>query len=569
MLQESVFLLSGSDNAESQTFINQIKTNFPHTYVFSEGNAFLDSLERFSPRSLNYVSSLSIAFVEYSILAEISPRFNKISETLDFILVVFSTERDVSLKEVNNVFEYIYTKHFNMDFFLNKLKYEIANRQKINFLKYEVRELYEIGKSLSSEKDAVKLLDMIITSSINLTSSDAGTIYLVIDKDSYNWASVIEGDCKNKILKFVIAKNMSLDVNLEAFTSPITRESIFGYSVITGQALRIDDAYKLSPDLDYSHNNSFDTHTGYITRSILTIPMKDHENRILGVIQLINKKRFKDEIIDFSDKEALSHIIPYDYTDELLMNSLAGQAAVALENNLLYRDMRKLLDSYKIQNAELEVLSRKILKAHEEERKRIAREIHDGPAQAVVNLSLKVELAQKLIQNSEYEKCTQELDVLNTAIKSTSKEIRTLLYDLKPSFLDAGLIAALHNRFGIFEENTGIKVNFSVSGDDSKIEYYLSSTLYRMIQESLSNIYKHSHAKNVTVDFSTNDNIIYVTVTDDGVGFDTKQQLKKSPSLGGGFGLGGLKERAELIKGKVSINSAPGKGTCVSICIPL
>lgn len=568
MLQESVFLLANLDNPEYETFISLIKTNFPHTHVISDRDDFLGIVERFAPKSSKDAPPLSVVFVEYSIFVEILPRLNKILGKLDCILVVFSSERAV-LEEAENVFEYIYTKHFSMPFFLSKLKNEISNRQKINYLKYEIKEFYGIGKSLSSEKDAVKLLDMIITSSINLTSSDAGTIYLVIDKNSYSWTSVKDGDCEDKILKFVIAKNMSVDINLEAFTSPITKESIFGYSVITGQTIKIDDVYKLPPNLDYRHNDSFDVHTGYITKSILTIPMKNHENRILGVIQLINKKKFKDEIIDYSNPDALSNIISYDYTDELLMNSLAGQAAVALQNNLLYRDMKKLLDSYKIQNSELEILSKKILKAHEEERKRIAREIHDGPAQAMANLSLKVDLVKKLMQNSEYEKSTQELDNLNTAIKSTSKEIRTLLYDLKPSFLDAGLIAALQNRFGIFEENTGIKVTFNVSGDDSQIEYYLASTLYRMVQESLSNIHKHADAKNVTVDFSINDNIIYVTLTDDGVGFDTMQQLKKSPGIRGGFGLGGLRERAELVKGKVDIKSCPGKGTCISICIPL
>ena len=221
------------------------------------------------------------------------------------------------------------------------------------------------------------------------------------------------------------------------------------------------------------------------------------------------------------------------------MNSLAGHAAVALENNLLYREMRNLLDGYKSQNSELEALSKKILIAHEEERKRIAREIHDGPAQSVVNLSLRVELAKKLLQSSMYEKCVDELNSLNGAIKSTTTEIRTLLYDLKPSYLDAGIITALENRFSSFEESSGVKVTFNFTGNESKIEYYLASTLYRMIQESLSNIYKHAKAKNVTVSFSITDNMVYVNITDDGFGFDVDEQSKKSQDLKGGFGLGG------------------------------
>ncbi|NLM58305.1 MAG: GAF domain-containing sensor histidine kinase [Clostridium sp.] len=568
MLNAAAFLLSGSDPSEYKEFIDLLKDNIIQVNIYSDKDSFLSSINGFSSQN-SKTSSVAVIFIEYDLYHGISFCIKGLLEKSECILVLFSS-KDVELDEnPDNVFEYVYTKHFNSAFFINKLKREIDSKNEISFLRNEAREFYEIGKSLSSEKDTVKLLDMIVTSSMKLTSSDAATIYLVIDKDSYNWTSIKNNDYRYKSLKFVIAKNSSMDVNLETFISPITKESIFGYLVITGETVRIDDAYSLSPDLDYRHNNSFDLHTGYVTKSILATPIKDHEGNILGVIQLINKKKFPDEKIDFKNKDALSRIITYDYKDELIMNSLAGHAAVALENNLLYREMKNLLDGYKRQNTELEALSKKILIAHEEERKRIAREIHDGPAQSVVNLSLRVELAKKLLQNSMYEKCVDELNSLNEAIKSTSTEIRTLLYDLKPSYLDVGIITALKNRFSSFEESSGVKVAFNFSGNESKIEYYLASTLYRMIQESLSNIYKHAKAKNVTVNFSITDNMVYVTITDDGVGFDVEAQSKKSQDLKGGFGLGGLQERAELVKGKVKITSAPGKGTCVSICIPI
>lgn len=577
MLNAAAFLLSGSDPSEYKEFIDLLKDNIIQVNIYSDKDSFLSSINGFSSQN-SKTSSVAVIFIEYDLYHGISFCIKGLLEKSECILVLFSS-KDVELDEnPDNVFEYVYTKHFNSAFFINKLKREIDSKNEISFLRNEAREFYlrnearefyEIGKSLSSEKDTVKLLDMIVTSSMKLTSSDAATIYLVIDKDSYNWTSIKNNDYRYKSLKFVIAKNSSMDVNLETFISPITKESIFGYSVITGETVRIDDAYSLSPALDYRHNNSFDLHTGYVTKSILATPIKDHEGNILGVIQLINKKKFPDEKIDFKNKDALSRIITYDYKDELIMNSLAGHAAVALENNLLYREMKNLLDGYKRQNTELEALSKKILIAHEEERKRIAREIHDGPAQSVVNLSLRVELAKKLLQNSMYEKCVDELNSLNEAIKSTSTEIRTLLYDLKPSYLDVGIITALKNRFSSFEESSGVKVAFNFSGNESKIEYYLASTLYRMIQESLSNIYKHAKAKNVTVNFSITDNMVYVTITDDGVGFDVEAQSKKSQDLKGGFGLGGLQERAELVKGKVKITSAPGKGTCVSICIPI
>lgn len=568
MLDENVFLLFGSDVSKYDKFISLLKNNFNKVNVLFKEDLLADEPDKLLPGSCGD-ASLNLIFAEFPLLDDAAAFLNRHMSTLNYILTVFYSADVGTLGRRENVFDFINTSGFDEDFYLSRLSNEIANKKKIFSLNYEVKKLYEIGKSLSYEKDTVKLLDLIISSSMNLTSSDAGTIYLVIDKQTNSWTSVNNNNYEDKLLKFVIAKNTSINVDLETFTSPITRQSIFGYSVITGKTLRIDDAYNLDKELDYKHNNSFDVHTGYITKSILSIPMKDHENNILGVIQLINKKKNKSEIIDYSKPDQLNNIIAYDCSDELIMNSLAGQAAVVLENNLLYRDMQNLLDSYKEQNSELKMLSRKIMNAHEEERKRIARDIHDGPAQSLVNLSLKIELAKKYLQNDMHEKAVEEIDTLNASIKSTSKEIRTILYDLKPSYLEMGIFAALKNRFELFEENTGIKVNFNTSGDDSNIDFYLSSTIYRMVQESLTNIHKHAKAQNVNVSFSIDDKKLIVVVEDDGVGFDLDGARAKNPSLKGGFGLEGLMERAEIVRGKVDIKSSPGKGTSITISIPL
>ena len=95
--------------------------------------------------------------------------------------------------------------------------------------------------------------------------------------------------------------------------------------------------------------------------------MKDNENNVSGVIQLINKKRNFDTVIDYTSKNCIDNILPYEYTDELIMNSLAGQAAVALQNNILSSEMEKLLQEYMQQNEQLFILSKKVLISHEEE----------------------------------------------------------------------------------------------------------------------------------------------------------------------------------------------------------
>ncbi len=568
MLSENVFYL-GSSISTYDDFIGFLNNTFCQINCSTHCSDFIRTLESFLSDTHAVDVNPIVLFVEYPSLNYISNFLSSRLEDSNYILVGFYHEDQNYIGNFGNIFDFINTVKLNQQFLINKLTNEINNRKKILSLKYEVREFYEIGKSLSSQKDTVKLLEMIVTSSIRLTSSDAATIYLVIDKDSYNWTSIKGNNYEDKLLKFIISRNTSIDIDLEAHTSTITKDSIFGYSVITGEPLRIDDAYKLDTNVEYRHNNSFDLRTGYVTKSILTIPMKDHENNILGVIQLINKKKNLTEKIDYKNPSGINSIIPYSYSDELIMSSLGGQAAVVLENNLLYNNMQILLKNLKKQNIELDILSKRILKAHEEERKRIAREIHDGPAQAVVNLSLKLELARKYFQNDMTEKGFQELNALNINVKSTSKEIRAILYDLKPSYLDDGLTKALENRLQILEENTGLNVKFVVSGDDSTIEHYIVYALYRMVQETLTNIQKHAQANNVTVDLRIYENGISIQITDDGIGFDVKTQSKKHHTINGGFGLSGLKERVELLKGRFDLQSTPGKGTDIIIYIPL
>lgn len=420
-----------------------------------------------------------------------------------------------------------------------------------------LREFYDIGKSLSSEKDTLSLFEKIINSSLRLTNADAGTIYIVVDKKDGSWTQVKNGSCRGKLLKFVIARNKSMDVRLKDSTAPISGKSIFGYAVISGRSLNIDDAYAIGDDVAYRHNRSFDEVTGYRTKSVLTLPMKNHDNNVTGVIQLINKK-------------SSGKIIPFDANDEMIMNSLAGQAAAALENNLLYRDMQLLLQEYRQQNQRLLLLSKKILTADEEERKRIAREIHDGPAQSVVNLSFQLEICKRYLKDSRTEDLAEELEKLKTSVYSTVKDIRSVIYDLKPSLLENGLISAIKSHTEAFSGSTGLNIEFTHSGKDAGVEYYLASTVYRMVHEALSNVHKHAAAQNAAVRLAIRNSALKLTISDDGRGFDPQELTRRKPDrIKGGFGLEGLRERTELVQGNMKIASAPGKGTKLTFEIPL
>ncbi|MCX7774108.1 MAG: GAF domain-containing sensor histidine kinase [Clostridia bacterium] len=433
-----------------------------------------------------------------------------------------------------------------------------------------LKELYDIGKLLMMESDTLKLLERIIDSSMLLTTADAGTLYLVVDKETGEWSSLSDQDDADRLLKFVIARNESITFDYREFQTPVTKSSIYGYSAVTGEALRIDDAYAIGPDRDYKHNKSFDENNGYVTRSVLAIPMKNHENQVIGVVQLINKKKQRNKKIDYSSPHYGRELLSFDNNDEMIMNSLAGQAAIALENNQLYRHMEMLLKDYVEQNKQLVTANRKVLQAHEEERKRIARDIHDGPAQMVANMSLRLEICKAYLQKGNLAQLEAEMTSFKTNIQNTVKEIRTIIYDLKPSCLEEGLFYAVEQHVESFKANTGLPVALSCRGEDQKLEYYLTSTLYRIVQEALSNIKKHAEAQKVEIDVKVTPDRLSLVVLDDGKGFDTnKPKAGREEKLKGGFGLEGIRERVELIRGTISIESAPGKGTRLAIEVPL
>lgn len=438
------------------------------------------------------------------------------------------------------------------------------------FYKAQLQNYYEIGKALSSEKDPLKLLDLIIDSSIDLTASDAGTIYLIIEAETGNPSYIKGNNRQGKVLKFAIAKNRSMDPHVAESVLEITPQSICGFTAITGLPLNIEDAYAIPVTAEYCHNKSYDSATGYITKSVLSIPMKTHEDKVMGIIQLINKKQTGFDTVNHDLNGLIEEIIPYNAADELVMTSLAGQAAVVLENNLLYRERERLLQSYIRQNKDLEILSRNVLKAHEEERRRIARDIHDGPAQSVANLSLEAELAKKYLETGNLEQVSDCLSKLNDNIKATAKEVRMIIYNLKPSYLDDGLLKALENHFQLFATNTGIDVQFSITQSELHLEYYLASTIYRIVQEAFTNIQRHANARKIVVDITYQKGNLLLAIVDDGRGFDPSLPANKAQAgSGSGFGLEGMRERVELIKGTMSIHSKPGEGTKIVLQIPL
>jgi len=198
----------------------------------------------------------------------------------------------------------------------------------------EIDELNRIGVALSSERDTEALLNLILLKSREITSSDAGSLYLVEELSE-----------TEKRLRFKLTQTDSIPVSFAEFTMPIDTRSIAGYVALRGEPLAIEDVYELPPDASYRFNRRIDEESGYRTRSMLTIPMKNQKGETLGVLQLINCKRhWQARLTSLAVVE--QEVIPYSPRQQELASSLASQAAVAYENNVLYENIQTLFEDF-------------------------------------------------------------------------------------------------------------------------------------------------------------------------------------------------------------------------------
>ena len=203
----------------------------------------------------------------------------------------------------------------------------------------ELTELSSVGVALSTERDLTTLLQIILSQARRLTTSDAGSVYLVERRAP----SVDQGPAA---LRFKLAQNDTLpSLPFSEFTVPVDHTSLAGYAAATGEPLVIGDVYRLPSDATYRQNRSFDEKFGYHTRSMLVIPMRSHRDEIVGVLQLINRKR--DATARLTSVEAVDREVqPFDDRCLELVSALASQAAVSIENSWLYEDIERLFEGF-------------------------------------------------------------------------------------------------------------------------------------------------------------------------------------------------------------------------------
>jgi signal transduction histidine kinase len=237
------------------------------------------------------------------------------------------------------------------------------------------------------------------------------------------------------------------------------------------------------------------------------------------------------------------------------MRAIADRTVMAIERAQMTEELRA-------REARIAELSAHLLAAQEDERKRISRELHDETGQSLMVIRLYLGMLEaQLTGRTAKAKIRETVSVVDRTIEG----IRRIIARLSPLMLqELGLVAAIRKEAKDLSKNTGVKVRVAINEDVGRLAPDIEAAIYRIVQESLHNVAKHAQAKTVSVQMSRNENSVYLTVEDDGVGMPAKVNSPRRNS----FGLAGIKERIASLDGEVHVHSEKGKGTRLEIMVP-
>ncbi len=231
-----------------------------------------------------------------------------------------------------------------------------------------------------------------------------------------------------------------------------------------------------------------------------------------------------------------------------------NQATIALQNASLYQSLREERD--------------KIVGKEEEARRKLARELHDGPTQDVAAIAMRLNFARLLVERDP-ERARAELERLEDLAHRTVREIRSMLFALRPVILETeGLVAALKQYADKVSENEGLPVHVDDAGYEACLDLEVQGVVFAILEEAINNARKHAHASYVLVRLRVQGDLFVAEVMDDGRGFDV-EAVETGYETRGSLGMLNLKERAVLIGGTVNVESVQGQGTRVTLLVPV
>ena len=368
----------------------------------------------------------------------------------------------------------------------------------------QLESLNEVGNALATETDLDRLLDLVVRRLRELLDARLVTVLLPSGDDGLRFAAVA-GE------------------RTELVGATITRStSKSGRVLERGRSERADSVLD-DPDVDHEAMRLIGARSG------LWVPMLVR-GRAIGVLAAHDK---------------LGSDVRFTDTDLRLAETFGTRAALAVDLS-----ERIAQDSF-----------RRVVEAQELERRRLARELHDETGQALTSILLGLKALEETMANSASRAAAEELREL---VVSTLQDVRRLAVELRPSALDDfGLVAALERLTASFTEQTGISVDFQTALADERLPGEVETALYRIVQESLTNVVKHARARRVSILLARKGGTVKAVVEDDGQGFDEATQT------GDGYGLVGMRERLALLGGRLEVESGRDAGTTIAAEVPV
>ncbi len=297
----------------------------------------------------------------------------------------------------------------------------------------------------------------------------------------------------------------------------------------------------------------------YTEDDIKTAYQNAENTRIKLIIQKnkekeLNKRR---SIIELTLKKSLQNV---ENAEKVM-----GQISIAL----VYLE-GDILTALEDADAHSEMfLGIKILEAQENERKRIARDVHDGPAQHMANAVMKADICRMVIEK-DFAEGLKELADLKQSVKKALKEVRDIIFDLRPMSLDdLGLNETIQETVKTIMYESEIELSMKLKPVRKEIEPIIQVAVYRIVQEVFNNIKKHANASYAEIKLDYGTKYLILVISDDGIGFDVDEAIKNANNKGLSYGLIGIMDRVNQLKGSIKMKSAAGKGTTYTIKLPV
>ncbi len=387
----------------------------------------------------------------------------------------------------------------------------------------EISTLHHAGQVLTGVIDMGRLLPFVVEAAVAMfPSAERGTIQLYDEESNVLVTRAGVGYSEQELAQMRFSPDAS----------------IAGRCFATSKSLIVDD---VSADPYFQHVGPPAVST---IRSMMAVPLVS-KGRSIGVLCV----------------DSLSTTSAFTDNDVRVLSTLAAQAAAAIEAAHLFAEVDAA-------RTRAEELAARVVRAQEEERRRIARELHDEVGQLLTGAKLSQEMLAADLPAELAELRERALENVGL-IDETMEVVRKLSFDLRPAALDElGLSAALEWHVERYQHQTGLEVTLRQEPLPRELLDHQAMTVYRIVQEALTNVARHASASEVLVEVTCEGRSLRVQVTDNGCGFDAAAVLRVGPAEGH-FGLVGLQERATLLGGKARIESSPGQGTRITVELPL